>query len=258
MTAEKFVPSPFQPGERLYATGDLGRWRDDGRIEFLGRLDDQVKVRGFRIELGEIEVTLGRHPSVRDAVVLARTDATGESHLVAYVVHESDSSCESAELRAHLKQYLPEYMVPAAFMTMESFPLTANGKVDRRALPAPEKVRPEVETAYAAPEADIERAIAGIWQEVLNLERVGVHDNFFDLGGHSLHLIRVHGELKSGLGKDIPMVEMFPCPPGRALARHLGGESESPSPEPAGAAGKMRAGKARLQKLRERREKTDP
>ncbi len=251
MTAEKFVPDPFGgPGERLYATGDLARWRDDGRLDFLGRMDDQVKIRGYRIELGEIEVTLGKHSDVREAVVLARKDSAGESHLVAYVVGRP----ATAELRRFLQERLPDYMVPAAYVTLDAFPLNASGKVDRRALPAPETVRPALATDYAAPAAEIEHAIAGIWQDVLNLERVGVHDNFFDLGGHSLHLLRVHSALKSDLGRDVPMVAMFQFPTVSTLAKHLGGKDAEP--EPAEATADRRAGKERLQRLQRRRKRT--
>jgi amino acid adenylation domain-containing protein len=255
LTAERFVPDPFgaRPGGRLYRTGDRARSLSGGVIEFLGRDDNQVKVRGFRIELGEIESVLGTHPAVRDTVVLARADDTDEKRLVAYVVADSGSSPGIGELRAWLEERLPGYMVPAAFVNLDAFPLTTNGKVDRKALPAPEGTRPELDTAYAAPEADLERAIADIWRELLGLETVGVHDNFFDLGGHSMLLIRVHGKLKASLHPELRMVDLFRYPTIRALAQHLGQGETMNAPEPVDAAEKRAAGRERLQRLQQRR-----
>ncbi|HEV3052244.1 MAG TPA: amino acid adenylation domain-containing protein, partial [Longimicrobium sp.] len=182
MTAERFVPDPFsaEGGARLYRTGDRARWRADGTLEYLGRTDFQVKVRGFRIEPGEIESVLRGHESVTDCVVVAREDVPGDRRLVAYVV----GGVEAEELRAHLRGSLPDYMVPAAFVVLEALPLTPNGKLDRKALPAPELG--SAEDRYVAPRTPVEEVLAGIWAEVLRLERVGVHDNFFALGGHSL------------------------------------------------------------------------
>ena len=184
LTAEKFIPDPFstKPGARLYQTGDLARHRPDGNIEFLGRADDQVKLRGFRIELGEIESRLRQHPSVRDAVVLAREDTPGDLQLVAYVVAPAPAP---EELRRFLLETLPDYMVPAIFMPLDSLPLTPNGKLDRRALPAPDRSLASAGKTFVAPESPQEIALAEIWSQVLKLDRVGVHDNFFALGGHS-------------------------------------------------------------------------
>ena len=253
LTAERFIPDPFSEtrGARMYCTGDQARHRADGTLEFLGRNDHQVKIRGFRIELGEIEVALGAHPNVRDTVVLAREDTPGDKRLVGYVVCGAIRPA-SDELRGFLAARLPDYMVPSAFVPLDSFPLTANGKVDRRALPAPDSSRPELETAFAAPEAGTESAIAGIWQEILGLEAVGVNDNFFDLGGHSLHLIRVHGKLKEQLGTAIPMVDMFKFPTVSTLARHLesGPADEAPLQD---SSERLQAGKNRLQQMRRRR-----
>ncbi|MCP4658587.1 MAG: amino acid adenylation domain-containing protein, partial [bacterium] len=202
-TAEKFIPHPLseRPGERLYRTGDLVRRRPEGPIEFLGRLDHQVKVRGLRIELGEIEAVLSRNPAVRETVVLAREDVAegGGRSLVAYLVWDSDNPLLKAagpgrlvpELRRFLGEKLPGYMVPAAFVLLDSFPLTPTGKVDRRALPAPERSRPELEEAFVAPRTPIEEALARIWSKVLSVERVGAHDNFFHLGGDSILGIQV-------------------------------------------------------------------
>jgi amino acid adenylation domain-containing protein len=187
LTAERFAPDPFaeEPGERVYRTGDLARHRADGNIEFLGRNDFQVKIRGFRIELGEIEARLAELEGVREAVVIAREDAPGEKRLVAYVVGEADAR----QLRAHLKQSLPDHMVPAAFVRLGQLPLTINGKLDRKALPAPQVT--EDDASYLAPRTPVEEVLAKIWAEVLRVERVGVNDNFFELGGHSLATVQV-------------------------------------------------------------------
>ena len=193
LTAERFVPSRFAsvPGERLYRSGDLARFVASGELEYLGRIDTQVKVRGFRIELGEIESVLLQQPGVDTAVVLAREDSPGERRLVAYVVGRDGESPGLEELRGRLKESLPEYMVPSAFVMLESLPLTPNGKVDRRALPAPGGDRPELGAAYVAPRTQVEEVLAAIWSAVLGLERIGVHDNFFALGGDSILSLRV-------------------------------------------------------------------
>jgi amino acid adenylation domain-containing protein/non-ribosomal peptide synthase protein (TIGR01720 family) len=194
LTAVKFVPDPFggAPGARIYRTGDRARFWWDGTMEFLGRLDAQVKVRGFRIELGEIETALAGHPALRDVVVAAREDEPRVKRLVAYVVPAADEEAPSAaDLRAYLRERLPEYMVPSAFVALEGFPVTPNGKLDRRALPAPQQDRPELEHGYEAPRTATERALAEIWEATLRVERVGVHDNFFELGGDSILSIQV-------------------------------------------------------------------
>jgi amino acid adenylation domain-containing protein len=194
LTAEKFVPDPFshpegtRPGARLYRSGDLARFRDDGAIEYLGRLDQQVKLRGFRIELGEIEAVLRQHPAVRDAVVILREDQPGDKRLVAYLVEEQGAGGESraAELRQLLQQQLPEYMLPSAFVVLDEFPLTPNGKLDRRALPAPGRTRADLTAAFVAPRTAIERGLAAIWSRLFGMEQIGIHDDFLELGGHSL------------------------------------------------------------------------
>jgi polyketide synthase PksJ len=221
LTAEKFIPHPFtDSGSRLYGTGDLARWRADGTLEFLGRLDHQVKVRGYRIELAEIESVLRHHPSVQDCVVVAR-EMAGDKRLVAYLVLKADRSAAVLnELRAWLRAKLPDYMLPAAYMILESLPLTPNGKVNRRALPAPEGAA-QPERAFAAPRGELERTIAQIWQEVLGVEQVGLHDNFFDLGGHSLLMARVHRRLRNVVPHNLTMVELFQYPTVGALARYL-------------------------------------
>ncbi len=227
LTAERFVPDPFgETGARLYRTGDLARWRANGELEFLGRLDHQVKVRGHRIELGEIEAVLARHASVRAALVLVREDAPGDPRLTAFVVGPEDNAQD--DLRAHLRDALPEYMVPAAFVILEALPLLPNGKVDRKALlrSAPAPMPRGVPSAL--PRTAAEREIAGIWREVLNLPEVGVQDNFFDLGGHSLLLVRVQRRLRETLGRDLPLVDLFRFPTVASLAGYL---SPEPSPE---------------------------
>ena len=186
LTAERFIPCPFAdlPGERLYKTGDLARYRADGTLEYLGRIDNQVKIRGFRVELGEAEYVLRQSSAVRATVVVAREDH-GIQKLVAYVVPEAETPTVST-LRNHLQRYLPGYMVPSAFVFLGALPLTPNGKVDRKALPAPDTSRPAMEQSYVAPRTPAEKTMVEIWEVVLDLEQVGVHDDFFALGGHSL------------------------------------------------------------------------
>jgi amino acid adenylation domain-containing protein len=204
-TAERFIPDPFsaEPGARMYGTGDRARWRADAAVEYLGRVDQQVKIRGFRIEPGEVAAALGRHLDVADCAVIAREDAPGERRLVAYVV----GAASAAVLREHLKEILPDYMVPAAFVSMDALPLTPNGKVDRRALPAPD---PAAETQeYVAPRTATEEVLAGIWAEVLTRDRVGVDDDFFALGGHSLLATRVVSRVRAVLGVELTVRTLF-------------------------------------------------
>jgi len=222
LTGERFVPDPFSadPGARLYRTGDRVRWREDGAIEFLGRVDFQVKIRGFRIEPGEIETALARHPGVREAIVLAREDEPGDRRLAAYLVAEGDPPA-AQDLRSHLRASLPEYMVPASFMWLAAFPITPNGKVDRARLPRPDTGREAQTAAYTAPATELEARIAAAWCEVLRLDRVGADDNFFDLGGNSLSLIKVHGRLAPSIEGGLKLVELFRFPTVRRLASHL-------------------------------------
>jgi amino acid adenylation domain-containing protein/non-ribosomal peptide synthase protein (TIGR01720 family) len=222
LTAERFVPDPFSrvAGARLYRTGDLVRWRTDRTLEFLGRLDAQVKVRGFRIELGEIDAVLRSHPAVRESAVIVREDTPGDKRVVAYVVSAADPVA-SHELRTYLKSKLPDYMIPAAIVSIETLPLNPNGKLDRRALPAPDRNRPAGLTALPAA-SDLERTLAAIWREELGVSEVGVQDNFFDLGGHSLLLVEVHRRLREASGLDVPVVDLFRFPTIRSLCEHLG------------------------------------
>jgi acyl-coenzyme A synthetase/AMP-(fatty) acid ligase/acyl carrier protein len=222
LTAEKFVPDPFTGGDaRLYRTGDLVRYRADGSLDFLGRIDFQVKVRGFRIELGEIEAVLDEHPAIRQAVVVAREDTPGDVRLVGYLTLAGTAAPTTADLRSYLKEKLPDYMVPALFVTVDSFPLTPNGKVNRKALPAPQVGRVETSVHHVAPRNEVERQIAAIWQSVLNVEKVGVTDNFFDLGGHSLLIIQVHNRLRRNFETDLTIAQMFQYPTVEALAAYL-------------------------------------
>ncbi|MDZ7269872.1 MAG: amino acid adenylation domain-containing protein [candidate division KSB1 bacterium] len=203
LTAERFVPDPFcsEPGARMYKTGDLVRYLASGEMEYLGRRDDQVKIRGYRIELGEVEAVLAKHPGLREAAVVAHTGAGGERRLVAYVVPAGEAAPTAAQLREFLRAELPEYMIPASFITLAALPLTPNGKVDRRSLPAPGENRPELENVYVAPRTPAEQTLAAIWQQVLGVSRVGVHDNFFELGGDSILSIQVIARAKqAGLG----------------------------------------------------------
>ncbi|RPI95737.1 MAG: amino acid adenylation domain-containing protein, partial [Chloroflexi bacterium] len=210
LTAEKFIPNPFstKPGARMYRSGDLARRLPDGNIEYLGRLDHQVKIRGFRIELGEIEAALAALPEVREVVVLAREDTPGDKRLVAYLVAQREHELpETSVLRSKLAQSLPEYMVPAHFISLEQLPLTPNGKIDRRALPAPDMLRSEV--GYVAPRTPTEEILTRIWAEVLHVERVGIHDNFFELGGHSLLATQLISKIRAAFQIDLPLRLLF-------------------------------------------------
>jgi amino acid adenylation domain-containing protein len=228
----RFVENPFRNDEKdvLYHTGDLGRYRPDGTVDILGRVDHQVKLRGVRIELEGIETVLVQHPAVWEAVALVREDVPGHQRLVAYVTARPGCTLTTHELRRLLKQKLPSFMIPSAFLVLDALPLTSNGKVNRRALPAPEGLRPELEEDYVAPRTELERAIADIWQEALHVGETGIDDNFFDLGGHSLLLIQVQYRLGELLGRDVSVVELFEYPTISSLAQHLSQEqSERPS-----------------------------
>ena len=198
LTAEKFIPHPFRPAGKIYHTGDLARYLPDGNIECLGREDSQVKIRGFRIELGEIEAVLRLFPAILHAVVLAREDVPGEKRLVAY--YTSDASPTSRELSRFLREKLPIYMVPSAYVPLETLPLTPNGKVDRRALPPPSQTRTETQASSNPPTTISELFIAGIWQELLQVNQINVFDNFFDLGGHSLLAMQVVAQIQEKCG----------------------------------------------------------
>ncbi|HET6230013.1 MAG TPA: amino acid adenylation domain-containing protein [Longimicrobiaceae bacterium] len=231
MTAEKFVPSPFGPaGARLYRTGDRVRHHRD-QLHFLGRIDHQVKVRGFRIELGEIESVLQQQPGVRDAAVVVREDTPGDRRVVAYVSPAAGEELRPDALRAALKERLPDYMVPSAVAVLPDLPLSPNGKVDRKALPAPDRAG-EADT-FVAPRTDTERDLAAIWGEVLKLDRVGVHDNFFDLGGHSLIATRVVSRIRQAMEREVPVRVLFEAPTVAELAVRLTGEAVADQPQAA-------------------------
>jgi acyl-CoA synthetase (AMP-forming)/AMP-acid ligase II/acyl carrier protein len=199
MTAERFVLAN-DPPNRLYRTGDLVRYGRDGQIEYIGRIDQQVKIRGFRVEPGEIEALLNQHPAVSEAVVVARRDDMGRNALIAYVVPEARRGSLESDLRAFLKGKLPDYMIPSVFVTLETFPLSPNGKVNRAALPPPPEARTEREDPTVEPRSDVERFIAETWREALQIGSVSIHDNFFDLGGYSLLLMGVIGRIEEKLG----------------------------------------------------------
>ena len=222
LTAEKFIPDPYshEPGARLYKTGDLARYLSNGAIEYLGRIDHQVKVRGLRIELGEIEAVLSEHKAVSQAAIVVRESRAHDRQLVAYFVLEPNQDVTVTELRKHLRTRLPEYMIPQHFVKLDALPLTPNGKVDRRALPAPQEDR-QTDESYVAPQNEVEKTIASIWQELLNIKTVGIHDNFFELGGHSLLLLKMLVKLQEFFKKEFSIVEMFRHPTISALAIFL-------------------------------------
>ena len=234
LTAERFVPDPFsgRPGDRLYRTGDLVRQRPDGNLEYLGRLDDQVKVRGFRIETGEVAAALGSYPSVAEAVVAAREDTPGDRRLVAYVVPAGDTAPSAGELRRFLAERLPEYMVPTAFVSLDSLPLSPNGKVDRDALPAPPRTREGLASPWVAPRTPTEQAVAAIWAEALGLDEVGGDDDFFELGGHSLVATQVIARIREAFGTEVPLAAIFRAPTVAGLAAALAGAQAEDEPPP--------------------------
>ena len=223
-TAERFVPHPYarQAGERLYRTGDMVRWLSDGRLEYIGRGDGQVKVRGYRIELGEIEAVLRRHESVREAVVIARDEATGGGkRVVSYCVMAEGAEVSAAQLREHVRGVLPEYMVPAAVVLLDEMPLTPNGKVDRKALPVPEDVAGEREPGYVAARTPVEVLLATLWRDVLGVEQIGITDNFFTLGGHSLLATQLIARVREAFGVEVVLRRFFEKPTVEALAAYV-------------------------------------
>jgi amino acid adenylation domain-containing protein len=232
LTADKFVPHPFssEPGSRLFRTGDVGRFLVDGNIEYRGRRDHQVKIRGVRIEPGEIEAKLAGHPQVRENLVVAR-DYAGDQRLIAYVVPH-DPAPGSDALRAYLQESLPENMLPFAFVMLDRFPLTVSGKINRMLLPAPEETRPQLEAPYTSATTEAEQIIVAVWQAVLQLEKVGTGDNFFDLGGHSLLLVKVHSRLRASFEKELSMTDLFRYPTIRSLAKYLSDDQNATSTPP--------------------------
>jgi acyl-coenzyme A synthetase/AMP-(fatty) acid ligase/acyl carrier protein len=249
LTAERFLANPFGgPGERMYRTGDRVRRRADGCFEFLGRLDHQLKVRGVRIEPAEIEAVLARHPAVRGVVVTARPDRSSGVQLVAYLVAETTPSLWE-ELAALLRRSVPESHLPSSFVFLPAFPTTPAGKVDREALPDPQPAR-SARASYVAPTTEVERQIAAIWQEVLGLERVGLDDNFFEMGGHSLVLGRTRAKLESAFGHAPPMRELFQLPTVRTMAAYLAAGDHPSAPGAVCATEARRLGRERMQSRR--------
>ena len=222
LTRERFIPNPFAENKesRLYRTGDLARWLPNGQIEFRGRIDRQVKVRGFRIELGEIETVVSQHPAVRQVVVLVQEDSADSQQIVTYVVPQPEQTLTITELQEFLSLKLPNYMIPNALLLLEALPLTPSGKLNRKALPVTDQVRPELEVVYLPPQTEVEKTIAKIWREVLDLEEVGIHDNFFELGGHSLLLVQVHSKLQATF-QQLALVDIFQYPTINYLAKYL-------------------------------------
>jgi hypothetical protein len=214
LTADRFLPNPFTKtaGGRLYKTGDVARYSPDGSIEFLGRIDNQVKLRGFRIELSEIETALAQHSAVQQTAVLLRENPHGEKRLVAYVVTEPGVAFSVGEMREFLKRKLPDYMMPSTLVTLENMPLTPNGKIHRNALPAPEQVKPELEKPYEAPRNATEEILAGIWADLLDLEQVGIHDEFFEIGGHSILASQLISSLRETFQVELPLRSFFQAP----------------------------------------------
>ncbi|WP_316168809.1 MULTISPECIES: non-ribosomal peptide synthetase [unclassified Bradyrhizobium] len=221
LTAERFIPNPFGDGDRLYRTGDLGCWRADGSLEFLGRVDHQVKVRGFRIELGEVEHALSSLPNVDEAVVMVQEESSGDRYLVGYVVVGKGKALDTARLRTELRRQLPEYMVPSAFIVLDRLPLTPSGKIDRKRLPPLVREATMATVDYAAPKSPTEELIAAIWADLLQREAVGCNDNFFDIGGHSLLGMRVMSRMRTAFGIEVPLQALFEMPTVRDLARWI-------------------------------------
>ncbi|MEV4413082.1 amino acid adenylation domain-containing protein [Catellatospora sp. NPDC049609] len=253
LTAAAFVPDPFaaEPGARLYRTGDLARWRADGSLDILGRRDGQVKIRGNRVEPGEVEARLRDCAGVARCAVVVREDQPGDKRLVGYVVAERPGGVSADALRDALLRDLPDFMVPAAFVELADLPTTPNGKLDQRALPAPSAARPQLGTPYRAPRGTTEQAVAGVWQAVLGLDRVGADDNFFDLGGNSMLLVRVHVGLRDALGVQLAAVDLFRFPTVARLARFLDEDTSGPvAARPDSAAGGRRALAARTRRVR--------
>jgi hypothetical protein len=232
LTAEKFIANPFGHG-RLYRSGDLVRQMEDGNLEFVGRVDYQVKLRGFRVELGEIETALEAHFGVSQALVLLREDNPGEKRLVAYLTLRPAWPGNPLELRAHLKTRLPEFMLPSAYIFLEQFPVTQNGKIDRWALPAPGKDSMDTGKMYSPPRDDLEQSLCDLWEQILNLRPVGIYDNFFDLGGHSLLATQAITRMKDFYAIELPLRTFFNNPTVASLAdelRRSGVSSRAPGP----------------------------
>ncbi|WP_428268383.1 MupA/Atu3671 family FMN-dependent luciferase-like monooxygenase [Haliangium sp.] len=256
LTAERFVKNPWGGDDaRMYRTGDLARFRSDGILEFLGRVDFQVKLRGYRIELGEIESYIGQVDGVREVVVIAREDVPGDKRLVAYIVPES-GGVDAGAIRDFLRAELPDYMVPSHFVELDKFPLTPNAKVDRKALPAPDKAQARAAAAYVAPAGELEQSIATVWAEVLDVAQVGMDDNFFDLGGHSLLMVQMHRRVKELVDRPLALTDLFRFPTVRTLVEFLQGDGGSEAMEKSKDRAEARkAARSRRAAMRDRRRK---
>ncbi|MEH1934754.1 MAG: amino acid adenylation domain-containing protein [Nostoc sp.] len=226
LTAERFISHPFNEGEKLYKTGDLARYLADGNIEYIGRIDHQIKIRGFRIELGEIETLLAQHPAIQQTVVTARVDNPQNQRLVAYIVSHPEQTPTTDELRHFLKQKVPEYMVPSAFVFLDTLPLTPNGKIDRRALPAPDSTRLDSENTYVAPRDQLEFQLTKIWEEILGVQPIGVTDNFFELGGHSILAVKLFWQIEKTFNQNLPLAILFQSGTVEALAKIISQEKD--------------------------------
>jgi aryl carrier-like protein len=223
LTAEKFIPHPFKKGERIYKTGDFGNWLPDGNIRFLGRTDGQVKIRGFRIETGEVEYRLSMFPGIKEVLVIAK-EIGHQNCLVAYIVSETavvDPGAYASDLRDHLARFLPAYMIPAYFVSLERIPVNQNGKVDKKSLPDPVQNALITDTESIAPQNELEDKLVRIWQVILERKNIGVNDNFFEIGGNSLKIIRMAGKLNKELGENVSIVRMFEYPTIRSFANYL-------------------------------------
>jgi amino acid adenylation domain-containing protein len=225
LTAEKFIPDRFGGvgGARLYRTGDVARYLAGGQIEFLGRIDRQVKIRGFRIEPAEIRAALAEHWNVREVTIMVREDSPGDKRLVAYLVAERQPPPSTNELRRFLNNKLPDHMIPSSFNVLDALPLMPNGKIDQQALLAAVEVSAGLEVAYLEPQSEVEQNIARVWQELLHVEKVGIEDNFFDLGGHSLLMIKLQNRLQKVINKDISLIELFQYPTISSMTKYLAG-----------------------------------
>jgi amino acid adenylation domain-containing protein len=256
LTAERFIPNSFskEAGTRLYKTGDKARYLENGEIEYIGRIDYQVKLRGFRIELGEIEAALNQHSAISNSVVIVREDVAGQKRLVAYLVFKQNRTVTNTELRRFLQEKLPLYSIPTSFVNIEATPLSPNGKVDRRSLPIPDNLRPELEVDYVMPETEAEQTIADVWKKVLDLEKIGIHDNFFEIGGHSLLLMQVNSRLRQLFDANLSIVDMFRYPTISSLSEYLNNinPSQPPSVNEDLQNEKLKAGKAKQKRRREK------
>ena len=256
LTAERFRSDPFSnvEGARLYGTGDRVRHREDGQLEFLGRIDQQVKIHGHRIEPGEVEAALVQHEDVVEAVVIGREDEPGAPRLVAYSVLREGATPSVSELRQHLQQTLPASMIPGAFVSLPALPLTPTGKLDRLALPAPGSERPDLGADYAEPQSPTEKSLAAIWSDLLKVDRVGLRDSFFDLGGDSMKMVQVQDRVHRKLGREVSIVDMFQHPTLEELAAFLTQESSTD----AGVSERRSRGAARQESIRARADRRRP